>query len=84
MQFNLLMVREVFSLDSPETFRQKIRRMKEIREDGPFAEAFLGFDSRRHKGARYLPIRLIKSGLYPAAAAVYEARVMQNAKKERS
>ena len=84
MQFNLLMVREVFSLDSPEKFLQKIRRMKEIREDGPFAEAFLGFDSRRHKGARYLPIRLIKSGLYPAAAAVYEARVMQNAKKERS
>lgn len=84
MQFNLLMVREVFSLDSPEKFLQKIRRMKEIREDGPFAEAFLGFDSRRHKGARFLPIRLIKSGLYPAAAAVYEARVMQNAKKERS
>ncbi len=84
MQFNLLMVREVFSLDSPEKFLQKIRRMKEIREDGPFAEAFLGFDARRHKGARFLPIRLIKSGLYPAAAAVYEARVMQNAKKERS
>ena len=83
MQFNLLMVREVFSLDSPEKFLQKIRRMKEIREDGPFAEAFLGFDARRHKGARFLPIRLIKSGLYPAAAAVYEARVMQNAKKER-
>ena len=84
MQFNLLMVREVFSLDSPEKFLQKIRRMKEIREDGPFAEAFLGFDARHHKGARFLPIRLIKSGLYPAAAAVYEARVMQNAKKERS
>ena len=84
MQFNLLMVREVFSLDSPEKFLQKIRRMKEIREDGPFAEAFLGFDAKRHKGARFLPIRLIKSGLYPAAAAVYEARVMQNAKKERS
>ena len=84
MQFNLLMVREVFSLDSPEKFLQKIRRMKEIREDGPFAEAFLGFDARRHQGARFLPIRLIKSGLYPAAAAVYEARVMQNAKKERS
>lgn len=83
MQFNLLMVREVFSLDSPEKFLQKIRRMKEIREDGPFAEAFLGFDARHHKGARFLPIRLIKSGLYPAAAAVYEARVMQNAKKER-
>jgi len=84
MQFNLLMVREVFSLDSPEKFLQKIRRMKEIREDGPFAEAFLGFDAKHHKGARFLPIRLIKNGLYPAAAAVYEARVMQNAKKERS
>lgn len=83
MQFNLLMVREVFSLDSPDRFPQKIRRMKEIKESGPFAEAFSGFDQRRHKGARYLPIRLLKRGLYPAAAAVYEARVMQNARKER-
>ncbi|MDO5131714.1 MAG: glycosyltransferase [Eubacteriales bacterium] len=82
MQFNLLMVREVFSKDSPYTLPQKIRRMKEIKDTEPFAAAFREFDPKRHRGAGYLPIRMLRIGAYAAAAAVYEARVLQNACKE--
>ena len=100
MQFNLLMVREVFAAgpgsapgtDSASgrdsgtgTFTpvQKIREMIRISREEPFAAAIQGYDSGRHKGVRYLPIRLLKSGLPLGAAAIYEARVLQNRRSER-
>lgn len=100
MQFNLLMVREVFAagpddLAEPDsaadrgsavrsfTLARKIRRMVRISQEEPFAAAIRGYDPGRHKGVRYLPIRLLKLGLSPAAAAIYEARVLQNRRLER-
>lgn len=82
MQFNLLMVRGVFASASPLSMAEGIRRMKEISEKEPFASALRAYDPARHKGARYLPIVLLKMGLAPAAAAVYAARALQNAKRE--
>lgn len=83
MQFNLLMVREVFAAGARMTLADKIRNMKRISQEEPFATAIRGFDPGRHKGARYLPIRLLIRGFAPGAAAIYEARVLQNARKER-
>ena len=94
MQFNLLMVREVFAAgpDSSSgrdsgagsfTPAQRIREMIRISWEEPFAAAIQGYDSGRHKGVRYLPIRLLKLGLPLGAAAIYEARVLQNRRSER-
>lgn len=83
MQFNLLMVREVFSGKSPYSWRQKISRMKEIAAEEPFAAAIRGYDPNRHKGSRYLPFRLLRAGIYAGAAGIYQGRVLQNARKEK-
>lgn len=106
MQFNLLMVREVFAAGPDDkavpdsaadrdsaagrdsavgsfTPAQKIRRMVRISQEEPFASAIRGYDPGRHKGVRYLPIRLLKLGLSPGAAAIYQARVLQNRRSER-
>lgn len=84
MQFNLLMVREIFAAGSPYTLPQKIRRMRELKDTEPFASAIRAYDPKRHRGAAYLPFCLMERGLYAGAAAVYEARAVQNAQKERA
>ena len=99
MQFNLLMVREVFAAGrsaadqsrtetsespvQPFTLAGKIRKMTELSKTEPFASALKGYDPEHHKGARYLPIRFLNKGLTVGAAAIYEARVLQNAHRER-
>lgn len=83
MQFNLLMVREVFSLSSPFTLSQKIARMKQISQKEPFASAIEGYDPHVHRGLRYLPIRMLRKGCPAGAAAVYQGRVLQNLQKEK-
>lgn len=82
MQFNLLMVREVFAA-SHLSLSGKIRKMKQVSCEEPFQSAIGQYDPGRHKGVRYLPVRLLRDGFLPGAAAIYEARVLQNAKKER-
>ena len=57
--------------------------MTELSKTEPFASALKGYDPEHHKGARYLPIRFLNKGLTVGAAAIYEARVLQNAHRER-
>lgn len=82
MQFNLLMVREIFSLSSPLSLRDKIAAMKRIAAEEPFASAIAAYDPKRHKGTRYLPLRLLSRGQAAGAAAIYTARALQNARRE--
>lgn len=82
MQFNLLMVREVFSTSSPLSLPDKIRAMKRIAAEEPFASAIAGFDPSYHKGTRYLPFRMLAYRQTAAAAAIYAARAVQNARRE--
>ena len=83
MQFNLLMVREVFSLSSPLSIAEKIRCMKRIAAEEPFASAIAEYDPDRHKGARYLPFRMLRHGQSAGAAAIYMFRAVQNARREK-
>ena len=82
MQFNILMVREVFAAGHLSAV-QKIREMVRISREEPFASAIQQYDPKRHKGMRYLPLRLLKGGFSAGAAAVYEARVLQNTGREK-
>lgn len=82
MQFNLLMVREVFSLSNPLSMREKYAAMKKIAGEEPFASAIAEYDPMCHKGTRYLPFRMLKSGQAAGAAAIYMARAVQNARRE--
>ena len=82
MQFNLLMVREVFSLSNPLSALEKIQTMKRIAGEEPFASAIEAYDRKRHTGARYLPFRFLSRGMAFAAAGIYTARAVQNARRE--
>lgn len=82
MQFNLLMVREVFSLSNPLSMREKFAAMKKIAGEEPFASAIAEYDPGRHKGTRYLPFRMLRYGQAAGAAAIYLARAVQNARRE--
>ena len=83
MQFNLLMVREVFSLSSPLSMPEKIRTMKRIAAEEPFASAIAEYDPDRHKGVRFLPFRMLRYRQAAGAAAIYVARAVRNASRER-
>ena len=83
MQFNLLMVREVFAAANPMPLPEKIRLMRRISAEEPFASCLAGYDPARHRGARYLPFLMLRGGMAAGAAAIYEARVLQNARKEK-
>ena len=82
MQFNLLMVREVFSLSNPLSMLEKFAAMKKIAGEEPFASAIAEYDPGRHKGTRYLPFRMLRYGQAAGAAAIYLARAVQNARRE--
>lgn len=82
MQFNLLMVREIFSLSSPLSLTEAIREMKRIAGEEPFAAAIEAYDPAYHKGARYLPFKMLRRGQAAGAAAIYAARAVQNARRE--
>ena len=84
MQFNLLMVRDIFAAGNPKPLRGKILDMERISGEEPFAAAIRAYDPKIHKGARFLPIRFMRRNLAAGAAAVYEARAMQNARREKT
>lgn len=79
MQFNLVMVREVFAVEHEALAIQKIDEMRALQAAEPFRSAFedisLASCSRR---PALIPILLIKIHKYTTAAAVYRARARQN------
>lgn len=81
MQFNLVMVHEVFAAENTATFAEKCRMMKKIAQHRIFRTALAGIPLKECNKARIAPAALLKAKLYPAAGAVYEARVYQNSRR---
>jgi hypothetical protein len=78
MHFNILMVREIFALDNPMSFREKLAQMDRISRRDIFASAMGQFRPADCRSASMMPFALLQLGLVPAAGMIYEIRVRQN------
>ncbi|WP_295360835.1 glycosyltransferase family 2 protein [uncultured Pseudoramibacter sp.] len=82
MHFNIMMVREVYSLNNPDTCDSKIKTMKGILADPIFTHAIRQVKLRKCFSPRMLPFLLIKMKQYRLASQIYSIRARQNWKKE--
>ena len=82
MHFNIMMVREVYSLNNPDTCDSKIKTMKGILADPIFTHAIRQVKLRKCFSPRMLPFLLIKMKQYRLASQIYSIRARQNWEKE--
>lgn len=83
MQFNLVMVREVFAVEHEALAARKIEEMRALVWTEPFRSAFQNISlAACTRQPALAPIFLIKIHKYPTAAAIYGARARQNFLKE--
>lgn len=78
MQFNLMMVREVFAMENKAGFVRKCREMRKIYDLKIFRHAFSMIDHEDWIEPAILPFVFLKAGMDPAAGLVYRARVHMN------
>lgn len=84
MNMNVLMVREIFSLQNPSSRKERMRQMKRTAAAPIFAEAIGRTNVFLNLHPRMLPVLLIKLRFYGAAAAVYRLRAKRNYRREAS
>lgn len=82
MHFNIIMVREVFSLNNPDTYDHKISAMKSILADPIIHEAMQKVKLAECFSPKMLPFLLMKMKQYRLASQIYSLRARQNWKKE--
>lgn len=78
MQFNLMMVREVFAVENKATFAAKCKEMQRIFNLKIFRHAFSKVNSEDFMQPSLMPFALMKAGLYSAAGFIYQIRVLSN------
>ena len=84
MHLNILMVREVFSLDNSASLSKKLDQEKEICEIPVFQNAIRSVSLSDCRSVRLLPSYLLKKHFYRIASRLFMARVKQNTDKERN
>lgn len=82
MHLNVIMVREVFYVGNPESFANKVRRMRNILNMEIFYKALTNLPVTACKSGRMLPILLLKCRMYGLCGLVYQMRARQNQKRE--
>jgi glycosyltransferase involved in cell wall biosynthesis len=82
MHFNIIMVREVFSLNNPDTYDNKISAMKSILSDPIIHEAMQKVKFVECCSPKMLPFLLMKMKQYRLASQIYSLRARQNWKRE--
>lgn len=82
MHFNIIMVREVFSLNNPDTYDNKISAMKSILSDPIIHEAMQKVKFAECCSPKMLPFLLMKMKQYRLASQIYSLRARQNWKRE--
>lgn len=81
MQFNLIMVHNVFSSDNPQSFLAKISKLRNICQNEPFKVPLQSIKISKAQGLRFLPVILAKYHLNFLAGLIYAIRVAQNNRK---
>lgn len=82
MHVNIIMVREVFSLNNPDTYDNKIRKMKNILADPIINDAIQNVKITECFSPKMAPFLLIKMKQYRLASQIYAFRARQNWKRE--
>lgn len=83
MHFNIIMVREIFSMNNPDTYDNKLKAMKQIVRDSIFMNAIKQIKLQHCFSAKMVPLFLIKCKQYRLASQIYSLRARQNWKKEK-
>lgn len=83
MHLNIIMVREVFLVENPEPFADKIKRMKSILSIEIFNKSLAHVPFSACKSGRMLPVLLLKCRMYRVCALIYQMRAKQNHRRER-
>lgn len=82
MHFNIAMVREVFCVESGDTFSGKLRRMKAVSNKDPFCNCIKSVPLKECRSIRMIPIFCLKLRMRFLAGFVYNMRAKQNFKRE--
>lgn len=78
MHLNVMMVRDVFNIDNPEPFAQKLRRLKNTLKVPVIKTALTDVHLSECRSPRTVPILLLKMKCYRLAALAFITRSKQN------
>ena len=84
MHLNIVLVREIFCIQNPEKYVEKVKRMKRIVKRKIFYDAIISVKIKEAFKPRLIPIFLMKHNLYYLASIIYLIRVFQNYFHEKS
>lgn len=82
MHLNIALVREVFCLENPMSFFEKIKQMKPVIREDVFDNAIQNVHIKEGISLRMIPVFLLKYHFYVLAGLVYVVRARQNYIKE--
>ena len=83
MHLNIVMVREVFALKNALPYKEKLKNMKDIMQNGFFADSLKNIRLGECKGFKMIPIIMAKLHLYHISSLAYIYRSKSNDKKEK-
>ncbi len=82
MHLNIIMIREVFSVNNPLKYNDKIILMKKLVNEDLFSMAISKVNFCECNSLRMLPIFLLKLKLYSFAAIIFRCKAVINLKEE--
>lgn len=83
MHLNIVMVREVFAVKNALPYKEKLKNMKDIMQNGFFADSLKNIRLGECKGFKMIPIIMAKLHLYHISSLAYIYRSKSNDKKEK-
>ena len=81
MHLNVMMVRDVFNIDNPDPFSQKLQRLRNILRVPIIKSALVDVRLSECRSPRLAPVLLLKMKCYRLAALAFIARSKQNHQK---
>ena len=82
MHLNIIMVREIFSVNNQLKYSEKIILMKKLVNEDLFSMAISKVNFCECNSLRMLPIFLLKLKLYSFAAIIFRCKAVINLKEE--
>ena len=83
MHLNIAMVREVFCKQNKASFTDKVRKMREVSNELPFAAYIKNVKMKECTSVRMIPILCLKLRWDLFAGMIYNIRANQNSKREK-
>jgi glycosyltransferase involved in cell wall biosynthesis len=84
MHLNILMVREVFVADNPDSFFRKLKRMRKIADRKIFARVIRDTKVSDCRTLKMMPVLMLKLRADIFAGAIFSVRAVINARREKN